>query len=333
MLIRRQLTAIGHLGNTGVANAFVNNCKALAAVADVEIMPYNQMTRPQYKNILVHLLPQQTEDVVERLKDSFEDSFNIGYWVCESTKLRDQFHKWQHYFGKLWTCSKWCADILGSELNREVEVFPHMVSNVRWDNQVNEVYTFLTVFDGGSRVLRKNPFGLIKAFQDAFGGMKDVRLVIKVRNLGAGILKALYESAVTSPNIKFIDKEYDDIELNNLFINSDCIVSLHRSEGFGLQMLEAMALGKIVIATGYSGNLDYMVDGENSFLVDYKLVDCQDDFYLGQWAEPDHDDAVSKLRHVYSAREALEPLRWNAFNTGLENSFVKGVRTAATLMQ
>ena len=81
----------------------------------------------------------------------------------------------------------------------------------------------------------------------------------------------------------------------------DCYVSLHRAEGFGLTMAEAMAIGKPVIATGYSGNVDFM-SGENSYLVDYALgrvgPDCEIYPPEGEWAEPSIEHAAELMRRV-----------------------------------
>ena len=82
----------------------------------------------------------------------------------------------------------------------------------------------------------------------------------------------------------------------------DCYVSLHRSEGLGLTMAEAMALGKPVIATGYSGNLEFM-DESNSYLVPYELVDVPTDWWAyapgATWAAPNPDAAARLMRHVW----------------------------------
>src|SRR5258707_185253 len=92
---------------------------------------------------------------------------------------------------------------------------------------------------------------------------------------------------------------------------SDCYVSLHRSEGLGLPMIEAMLLGKPVIATAYSGNMDFM-DRENSLLVPYRLTTLDRDFppYAKgmRWADPDHDDAAAHMRWAAENRSALQAL-------------------------
>ena len=94
--------------------------------------------------------------------------------------------------------------------------------------------------------------------------------------------------------------------MNALFASADCYVSLHRSEGLGLGMAQAMYLGKPVIATGYSGNLEFM-NSDNSLLVDYTMTELDDDagaYERGsRWAEPDVEHAATLMRWVYEHRE------------------------------
>ncbi len=140
-------------------------------------------------------------------------------------------------------------------------------------------YVFLTVFDMNSRMQRKNPLAVIKAFLKAFRGNNDVLLVIKVSPPESyyqdqwDLLRTTIEQ---SDNITLIDRVLSRSDLLALFDVSDCIVSLHRSEGLGLVCAEGMLLGKPVIATNYGGNTDFM-NSSNSFLVDYNLIEIDED--------------------------------------------------------
>jgi len=82
----------------------------------------------------------------------------------------------------------------------------------------------------------------------------------------------------------------------------DCYISLHRGEGLGLGMLEAKSLGLPVIATGYGGNVDFMLNQPKCYLVDYKIVSAHDDYFpyrdVTKWAEPDYDDAVQYIKRL-----------------------------------
>src|SRR5262249_52403809 len=140
----------------------------------------------------------------------------------------------------------------------------------RSDLRLPPGFMFLFVFDLFSIVERKNPFGLITAFTRAFQPGEGPILVIKTINghLRLNDLERVRAAAAGRPDIAIVDEYYTAQQKNALLGICDCYVSLHRSEGFGLTMAEAMGLEKPVIATGYSGNVDFMTP-HNSFLVDY----------------------------------------------------------------
>ena len=133
-------------------------------------------------------------------------------------------------------------------------------------------FLFLFAFDFFSIFERKNPLGLIRAFTRAFRAGEGPTLVIKTINGDRKLhdLEKLRAATEGRQDIIVIDEDYSAEEKNSLLGLCDCYVSLHRSEGLGLTMAEAMGLGKPVIATGYSGNLDFMT-AENSYLVDYTM--------------------------------------------------------------
>ena len=115
-------------------------------------------------------------------------------------------------------------------------------------------------------------------------------------------LERLRRAAAHRSDIVIRDGYVSADEKNALLAACDCYVSLHRAEGLGLTLAEAMALGKPVIATGYSGNRHFMTD-ENSFLVDYRLTNASGDcgpYPPGaRWAEPDLNHAAQLMRTVY----------------------------------
>jgi glycosyltransferase involved in cell wall biosynthesis len=164
--------------------------------------------------------------------------------------------------------------------------------------------TFGFVFDMNSRMQRKNPLGLIRAFRKAFRPSDPVDLVLKVSPPERFYAREWDElrAAAADAGVRVLDRVLTRPELY-AFINAlDCYVSLHRSEGFGLTCAEAMLLGKPTVATGYSGNLDFMTEA-NSYLVGYERVTLEEDFdpYFrgGVWAEPDVTHAADLLRRVY----------------------------------
>lgn len=168
------------------------------------------------------------------------------------------------------------------------------------------LFYFLFSFDYFSYPARKNPLAVVRAFQAAFPNPGDrVGLVIKSMsaiNQHPAIKSAILESARLDPRIKVIDSMLTRDKMLSLFRLSDCYVSLHRSEGFGLAMAEAMAFGKPVIGTDYSGSTDFLLD-DTGFRVSYDLRPVEPDEYIfsdGQsWAEPVEAAASEAMRRVF----------------------------------
>jgi glycosyltransferase involved in cell wall biosynthesis len=161
-------------------------------------------------------------------------------------------------------------------------------------------YTFLFFFDVRSYSQRKNPEAAIAAFRRllTLRRFSRARLVLKINGADAGqqIVKQLYESlSDISDSVTLITRKMSDNEAKNLVRCCDCFLSLHRSEGFGRGMAEAMFLGKPVIATAYSGNMDFM-SAETALLVPFELVPVGENAYPywenQVWANPS-DDAAS----------------------------------------
>lgn len=174
-------------------------------------------------------------------------------------------------------------------------------------------FYFMFSFDYYSYPARKNPLGVVRAFQAAFPDPGErVGLIIKsssATNQHLVIKSEIEEVARQDHRIKVIDHMFSREEMLSLFCQSDCFVSLHRSEGFGLGMAEAMALGKPVIGTDYSGSTDFLSD-HTGFPVSFTLRRVQIGEYIfaeGQsWAEPDNMSAVVAMQRVFYDRpEAL----------------------------
>ena len=170
-------------------------------------------------------------------------------------------------------------------------------------------FVFLLVYDFNSVIARKNPEGLLDAFLRAFpDAAEGARLVLKSINAEPhpDAHDRLRLAAAEHPHVHLLDYYASAEEKNGMIAAADCYASLHRSEGFGITMAEAMLLGKPVVATAYSGNLDFMRP-ENAYLVDYELtpIGPGHDPYPpeAQWAEPDLDHAARLLREVFEDRE------------------------------
>ncbi len=185
----------------------------------------------------------------------------------------------------------------------------------RWGIPADAV-TFVSSFDISSDIERKNPEATIAAFREAFPGRDDVCLVLKVnsspeaRALFADRLASLLEAATDDPRIVLVDRVLAYRDVLSLYASADVLVSLHRSEGLGLSLMEAMSLGKPVIATAWSGNMDFMTP-ENSCPVGFDLVpvDSQHPSYsadiIGEgvlWADPRVAEAAAYMRRLADDR-------------------------------
>jgi glycosyltransferase involved in cell wall biosynthesis len=178
-------------------------------------------------------------------------------------------------------------------------------------------FVFLASCDALSGVYRKNPLGVTRAFLAAFPHEAKVKLVIKTHSVDRvrapremDVWRSIRNVVAECERIALVDRILDDEEQMALIEGADCYVSLHRAEGFGYHMLEAMALETPVIATAYSGNMEFC-DDRTAFLTPYRLVPVGPGEYPRMrgdqlWAEPDHTGAVAAMRAVFHDRAARE---------------------------
>jgi glycosyltransferase involved in cell wall biosynthesis len=246
---------------------------------------------------------------VERLGEDYFEGPRIGIWGWETNSIPP---RWQRAFAlvqEVWVYSRFMAQNIGAVAPVPVVALPPPVQRPAQPAEPNRLgvpdgFLFLFVFDYLSTVQRKNPVGLVEAFREAFAPGEGPRLLIKTIN---GPLRPLSEEEVLwaadgREDIHVIDRSLTGEELDGLMAACDCYVSLHRAEGFGLTLAEAMAIGKPAIATGYSGNVDFMNE-ENSYLVDYAIgrvgPECEIYPPEGEWANPSVEHAAQRMREVY----------------------------------
>jgi glycosyltransferase involved in cell wall biosynthesis len=258
---------------------------------------------------IVAVNAEELPSFVDRLGEDYFQGPRIGIWGWETDAIPV---RWQRAFAlvqEVWVYSRFMAENIGAVAPVPTIALPPPVQApaespppLRLDVP-DDGFLFLFVFDYLSTIQRKNPVGLIEAFKRAFAPGEGPRLLLKTIN---GPLRPLAEEEVLwaahgRPDIHVIDRSLSGTELNGLMAACDAYVSLHRSEGFGLTMAEAMAIGKPTIGTGYSGNLDFM-NAENGYLVEYELgrvgPDCEIYPPEGTWAQPSVEHAAELMRRV-----------------------------------
>jgi glycosyltransferase involved in cell wall biosynthesis len=258
--------------------------------------------------------------VVDLGTDYFTDRYHVGYWAWELDEFPEPSRGSIDLVDEIWMNSEFAASGLRKLTDKPVHSFPIPVLTPQTSGASREDlglpedrFIFLFIFDYLSVLSRKNPLALIEAFTKAFSPDEGPVLVIKTVNADRRPLDAeqVRLEATTRPDILLVDQYLSVGDKNALMATADAYVSLHRSEGFGLTMAEAMALGKPTIATGYSGNLEFM-DDSNSLLVEYTMAEVPDDaapYRAGaQWADPNIEHAAHLMRRVVEDPETAAVL-------------------------
>ena len=291
---------------------------ALASHAAVQAVPAGQDAgAPQVD--LVHTNPNILASNPELLeRQPLAAPIRIGYWAWEL----EQFPLgWERFFAgyqEIWCPSSFTAQALAQRSPVPVIALPHLpdwpslqtrtqARSRQRQQHHGEPFTFLSLFDFWSTPERKNPAAVIQAFQRAFpiqsSSHPAVQLLIKASSAEqfpeqAATLKAL---AKGDPRIRWVEALLPQSQLDALYDQADAVVSLHRAEGFGLTLAEAMAQSIPVIATGYSGNLDFMPPGSAELIpwTPCRIQRTSGDYLAGAvWADPDLEAAAAAMRRL-----------------------------------
>lgn len=274
------------------------------------------MTNPYFFNIL-NVNADQVPHIANILKkDYFKDRYNIGYWFWELSDFPSIWQKSFDYFDEIWTASDFCVDAISKLANVPVVKMPISIG-INPKNEYSKIdfgvpkdsFMFLFMFDFMSFFERKNPLAVINAFHKAFKEYKEdeVVLVIKFSNSNRDETnRNRILDRIKGLPVKIIDGYLDKGKLHDLLACCDCYISLHRSEGLGLTLAEAMSVGKPIIGTAYSGNMEFM-NVNNSYLVKYKLINIEDDIFPYQkgneWADVDIEHSAKLMKEVYENRQ------------------------------
>lgn len=259
---------------------------------------------------------------LHRLPSSlFASSYNVCYGYYEMSHPMDAFIEAEKFCDEIWAPTQFIGKVLSRYVSIPVVYMPIALETrgvrrcIRSNYKLpKDQFLYLTSFDARSLIERKNPFAVIEAFKKAFLRLNvNASLVIKVNASKSDpvqkrSLEKLIKKIEGDKRIILLDVVLDRDAMHDLVWSTDAYVSLHRAEGLGLGMAEAMSMGKPVIATGYSGNMDFM-DNSNSMPVRFELISdktceaVQPGFDWDRrfvWADADVEHAAYCIRKIFS---------------------------------
>lgn len=323
-------------GEFGIAEATRLNCKAIQTVGvPISLINYNVNTNHNNNDLtftefsdhapypinLIQISPSETPNFFDYFDHSFfKDKYNILYMAWESETIPEDYVMNMNLFDEIWTPSTYCKSCIEKYVGLPVRVIPHPINIDLKETDDEEalnfyskdLFNFLFIFDYNSSVDRKNVINLIKVFRETFDkDENNAFLTIKTSRSQKfpSEKEQILQAIGDSKKIKIVEKIFDKNALNYVISNCDSYISLHRSEGFGLTMAEAMYFSKPVIATGYSGNLEFMNE-ENSFLVSAEVIASDSNVinYAANtvWSEPSLQEATTFLKTVYEGKEPVQ---------------------------
>lgn len=275
--------------------------------------------------VIIHVNPPEFERALFLIKCYRRRGWRvIGYWVWELPVVPAEWARAGKYVSEIWTPSDFASIAFRHMFQCPVTTVPHAIfPPAELEEAITPVCSqsvrFLTLADGRSSLFRKGALNAIKAFQAAFPNGEPHTLTLKCRDLDVeseivgevrGLIKQDHRISLVETNMKEDEKW-------NLIARHDVIFSPHRSEGFGLVLAEAMALGKTVMATGWSGNMTFMTQ-HNSILLPYHMVAVEDPtgIYAMRenvaWASPYMDATIEAMRHIAANPNVRTALREQA---------------------
>lgn len=240
----------------------------------------------------------------------------VGFWHWELAGLPADWRFGCKELDEIWVPSQFCADAVRKSFAGPIHIIPHPVDveGVRRKGRTNEIFTALTIFNMASGFQRKNPLATVRAFKKAFGDDPAAKLVLKVVNPdhypeGMAMLKAETDPA---GNIEVLVEVMPRKGVMELIAAADVVLSLHRSEGFGMLAAEAMLIGTPVISTDWSATAEF-VSADCGMPIPYRLIPANDPQGCSHdpsqsWADADVEAAAAALTRIRTDRDFAQRL-------------------------
>ncbi len=280
---------------------------------DVEFLP--RIVDRLASGIRIYSLnADEVPGVIEALEanqiGSFQSGYNIVFPAWELPRYPQVWARELDRFDEIWTASPFADQSIRAAVQAPVFHLPNACEPHLGERRERshfgipaDCFAVLFFFDLWSYTSRKNPWAIIDAFRRlvALRPFAPVQLVIKLNNSSHDLSVVERIRSATAPfgnRVTILDATIEINDVRNLILCCDCFLSLHRSEGFGRGPAEAMFLGKPAVATGWSGNMEYM-NSDVSFPVQYRLIPVNEGEYPhGEnqvWADPDVEHAAQIL--------------------------------------
>ena len=310
--------------------------------ADLAVEPPARPIMDEGGTLIVHLNPQHFPLGLAIMgRRRVRHRHIIGYWAWELDVLPRSWRRGFRYVHEVWVPSEFVAGAVRRETDLAVRVVPHPVALPPFSGLgragfglPEAAFVALAVLDMGSGYERKNPLDTVRAFRQAFGNDPGAFLVLKVTGAERApwAMREIEAERAGAPNIRLLLGALSREDQGALLRAADVILSLHRSEGFGLVLAEAMRLGLPAVATGWSGNMQFMSES-NSALVGHRLVPVRDRQRIYReggalWAEPDVAHAAAWLQRLRAGPELRRRIG-EAARAGAEQSFGDAAYRAA----
>jgi glycosyltransferase involved in cell wall biosynthesis len=343
------------INNTGYGIASFNILKELNNLANVFYFPIGQPgvnSKEDYEFIL-NLLHKRTQVDINAPNFKIWHQFDLlehigkGKYIAYPFFELDTFNSYEiknmQIPDTICVSSKWGQEILIRNnidtqshvvpLGVDRHIFNENISRTRTDNK----YVFLNI---GKWEIRKGHDILLDCFNKAFPDQNDVELWIlaseTTNNYSSEAELKQWKSMYNDPRVKLFSGANNHQEIAQLISNSDCGLYPSRAEGWNLELLETMSMGKPVIATNYSAHTEFCTK-DNSYLVDIdtteKAFDGKAFNGQGNWAKIDNnqiDNIISHMRYVYSNRIDRNP---NGIETAKKYSWLNSAKEVMRCIQ